>query len=350
MSIMNLISMGMKYLGPVVVTKLASMLGIKSPMVTKAIVAALPAILAALTGKATKSSGAGSILDMILGQKTPDPKSFEEMVASGNVDDIRKSGLEGLMGMLGDSNVDTLSKALSRYSGVPDDGAKTLLGLLSPAAIGPLKTVVEEKGLDAEGFASFLEEQKPEIAKAMPGDFARELEGTGLLDAIQDHLPRPAAAVREVQQVAENTGGGMMKWLLPLVVIAGLGWYFFGNRAPEAMPEAMDQSVMVGEVDLGAKLGSVVDGLSSSLGAIKSPDDATAVLPDLQKWDSELASLNDMASQLPDTAKSSFGTMVSNALATLQPLIETVLATVGEDSALKPILDGIVAKLNAMAG
>ena len=65
---MNIVSMGMKYLGPAVATKVADMLGIKSPMVVKMIAAGLPTILAMLSSKASSGQGATALLDMIKGQ------------------------------------------------------------------------------------------------------------------------------------------------------------------------------------------------------------------------------------------------------------------------------------------
>ncbi len=348
---MNIVSMGMKYLGPVVVTKVASMLGIKSPMVTKLIMAALPAILAGMTGKAgAGGSGAGSLFNLLSNQDAHSADDFANSLSGPDAGNISGSGIEALSGLLGGSQVDALSGALGRYAGVPEAGSKSLLGMLTPAVLGSLKTQVTDNNLDAGGLTSFLNGQKANIAHAMPPGFANELKGTGLLDSIESTLGQPAAAVRQVEQIAEaKPSGGMLKWILPLVVIAGLGWYYFGNKAPEMADMADGQSMMVGDVDLGGKFGSLADGLTTSLGSITDADSAAAALPNLEQFSTELGSISDMAGQLPEAGQTAFSGIVATALAAIKPMIESALG-ISEGSALKPVLDGLLAKLTAMAG
>ncbi|MEE9427205.1 MAG: DUF937 domain-containing protein [Paracoccaceae bacterium] len=348
---MNIVSMGMKYLGPVVATKIASMLGIKSPLVTKIIMAALPAVLAGLTGKASSGSGAGSLFSLLSNQKATSADDFASSLSGPDAGNISSGGVDMLTGLLGGSQVDALSGALGRYAGVPEAGSKSLLGMLAPAIMGSLKTQVQDNNLDADGLAGFLSSQKGNIASAMPAGFAKELSGTGLLDSVQANFTQPAAAaVRQVEQVAEAKSGGMMKWLLPLIIVAGLAWYFLGNKSPDVAEMAGDASIMVGDVDLGGQFGTVVDGLTTSLGSITDTASATAALPNLEQFGTELGSIGDLAGQLPDAGKSAFSGIVGTALATLKPLIETALGISGEGSALKPILDGLLDKLTQMAG
>lgn len=349
---MNIVSMGMKYLGPAAATKIASMLGIKSPLVTKLIIAALPAILAAITGKSASASGAGSLFSLLSDQDANSVDDFEKSLSGPDSGNIASGGLDMLSGLLGGNQVDALSGALGKYAGVPDTGAKSLLGMLAPAVLGSLKSQVQDNNLDAGGLATLLSSQKANIADAVPTGFSDMVSGTGLLDSIQSNLSQPvAAAARQVEQVVDTkNSGGLMKWALPLIVILGLAWYFMGNKAPD-MPEMVgEQAMMVGDVNLGDKFGTVIDGLKTSLGSVTDTASATTALPDLEQFSTELGAIGEMAGQLPDAGKTAFGGIVTTALAAIKPMIETALGISGDGSALKPVLDGLLAKLTTMAG
>lgn len=352
---MNIVSMGMKYLGPAVATKIASMLGIKGPLVTKLIMAALPAVLAAVSGKASTASGAGSLFNMLSNQKTSGPSDFEAALSGQDATSMASSGADMLSDLLGGKQVDALSGALDSYGGGAAGGGKSLLGMLTPAIMGSLKGAVSEGNLDAGGLADMLSGQKSNIAAAMPADFASQLGGTGLLDSLQSNLTSSAsaattAATSAVQQATPKAPGGLMKWLLPVIVIAGLGWYFLGNKAPD-VPAMLDPSELsVGDVNLSDKFGSLTEGLTTSLGSITDADSAAAALPNLEQFSTELGSLGDMAGQLPEAGQGAFKGIVATALAAMKPLIENALGAAGEGSALKPILDGLLEKLTSMAG
>ena len=58
---MNIVSMAAQYLTPMIVDKIASSLGITSPLAQKAIGAILPTILAGLLGTSSKPEGLGDV-------------------------------------------------------------------------------------------------------------------------------------------------------------------------------------------------------------------------------------------------------------------------------------------------
>jgi hypothetical protein len=355
---MNIVSMGMKYLGPMVVTQVASMLGIKSPMVTKMIMAALPTILAGLSGKAA-SGGAGAIMDMFSGSKAQSPDDFAKSLEAGNVTDLANSGMGSLKDLLGGNQADALTKALSDYSGADAGAAGSLLGMLAPAALSSVQGQVEEQGLDANGLIEMLTGQKQNIADAMPAGFADHVQGSGLLDAIADEVPAaapapapaaaPAAATPRPVEASSGGGGGLMKWLIPLVIIAGLAWYFLGGKSDD-MAEMAGETMMVGEENVGEKFGTTIEGLTATLGGITDADTATAALPDLENFSTEIGSLSDLAGQLPEAGQSAFGGIVATAISTLEPMIASAVEASGAGGVLQPILDGIMEKLKGMAG
>lgn len=358
---MNIVSMGMKFLGPTVVTKVASMLGINNTMVTSLIGAALPTVLAGLTGKASSEGGANALMGLLGQQQVDSPEAFEAALTDADPNEMAQSGGSMLSGLLGGDATDALAGALGQHAGVDQGNASSLLGLIAPAAMGALKGEVTSGGLDASGLASLLEGQKDNITAAMPAGFADRLAGTGLLDSIQAPAQPAAAAPTPTPApapAASSGGGGLLKFALPAVIVAGLGWYFFGQspslpEVPEmpdlaSMAEGVDLSV--GDVDLGSEFGTVISDLTGSLGGITDTASAEAALPGLEAAGDQLGALGELAGELPEEAQGVFGGIVGSALGTIRPMIENAIAGSGAGSILQPVADTILGALEGMAG
>lgn len=357
---MDIVNMGMKYLGPVVANKVASMLGINNTVVTKLIAAALPTVLATFVGKSSSASGASSLLGLVQDQPIGSPDDLLAALDGPQAGNVAEAGT-GLLGdLLGGDAMSAITGALSRHGGVDTNNAGSLLGMIAPAALGALKGQVSEQNLDAGGLAALLAGQKDNIAQAMPAGFANQLQGTGLLDGVipPETTPTPAPAAAPAPQAASSGGGGgLLKIALPVVAIAAAAWYFLsGNDAPE-MPEMPDvasltegMDLTVGDVDLGEQFGGVMGGLTDTFTGITDTASAEAAVPALEEASAQLDGLTDLAGQLPEEAQGAFGGVVSTALASLRPMIQSAIDASGAGSILQPIADGILAKLEGIAG
>jgi len=212
---MNIVSMGMKYFGPAIAGKVASMLGIKSPMVAQLVAAALPTVLSMLTGKAASGQGAQALMQAVQGQSAVGPDDLDAMLSQQSPEQLASSG-GGLADLLG-GDMDGLVGALGKFGGLPESSTKSMLGLIGPAALGSLKTQVTEQGLDANGLASMLASQKDNIAQAIPQEFAGGnhnamfgLSGTlgGITDAdsATAALPDLEAATGSLDEITDLAG------------------------------------------------------------------------------------------------------------------------------------------------
>jgi hypothetical protein len=272
--------------------------------------------------------------------------------------------------------------------------------------------------LDAAGLASFLGDQKANIAAEMPADFIQHMQGTSLMsslssqfpdlgqgivgqamdaagdmvggaadmagnavgaagdavgaagdavagaagaatnaaanaaDAAGDAVSGAAGAARDTAQAASGGMGGILKFLIPLLILAGLAWYFLGGgKTPEvAMPDVSPEMISVGDVNLGEQFTGITEGLTSTLGGITDATSAEAALPQLEGLSEQVGSLEGLVGQLGDEGKGAFGGIVQTALGTLQPLIEKAIGAAGEGTPVAGILNTIVEKLLAMAG
>lgn len=370
--------MAMRYLGPVVANKAASMLGLNNSIATKLISAALPSIMSMLVGKSSTGGGASALWNLIKSDKVGDPSGLESILGGSGAGDYAKSGGGMLSDLLGGNAMSGLAGALGKYTGAGQTETESLMGMVGPVALGSLKQQVDEQGLDADGLAAFLANQKANIAGSIPGDFAPELQASGLLSGFD--LPNVGAAVGSataavgaagtaaadrVGEMAETAAGyvpeasvpdvpksgGLMKWLLPLLVVLGLGWYFLGGSGTPEMPDmpaGIDMSV--DGVNVGEQFGGVVDSLKTTVGGITDADSAQAAVPQLEGINTQLDELTGLASKLPEAAQGPFAGIVNTALETIQPMLDKALEIPGVGGVLQPIVDSMMEKLGGLAG
>jgi hypothetical protein len=119
----------------------------------KAVSAALPLLLAALTRNASSSSGAESLSNALAkdhdGSILDDLGSFLGNAQSGPGDGI-------LRHLLGERRP-TVETAISRSSGLDLGSVSRLLTILAPLVMGGLGRVREQEGLDTGGLSSLLQ-------------------------------------------------------------------------------------------------------------------------------------------------------------------------------------------------
>ncbi len=212
-----------------IVNKVAGMVGIESKMATSAIKMFLPAVIGGLINKGSTETGAGGLLDIFknggfgddnikdIGGVLADKSKSDSWLETGsdlleNIFGNKQSGiLDGLLGSTG------LKKA----------GGSMLLKFLAPIVVNKLAGMVFKNGWGAKKLSSYLGEQKSSIA-GVPG-----LSGIlGFADSAKAAVgSATSAATAAVNTASKNIkepasgGGGWWKWLLPLLIGAGLIWY-----------------------------------------------------------------------------------------------------------------------------
>jgi hypothetical protein len=281
--------------------------------------------------------------------------------------------------------------------------------MLAPIIIGVLKKKVFDGGLNAGSLSSLLTEQTSNVSAAMPQGFSNQLQSAGFFDSIApDALSAlgtpqteasPAAAVGTQSATAaanqNNSGGGLMKWILPLIAIAGIAWfgmqYMNKQGAEEAAAKAEAAAQMATEkaeaaalaatekaeavkaqaadataaaltaaqesmpagVDLG-KISGGLDGIfgsaSETLSGITDLESAKNAIPSLQEAAGNLGGLSDVMARLPEAAKGPLGSVVQNGIGMLQPLVEKISAIPGVGPVIEPFVAPIMEMLNGMTG
>ena len=368
---MNLVSLIMQFLGPALIGKLASSLGLNQTLAQKVIAAAVPAILAGLVGKAAQPGGAGGLFD-ILGKQDPGLLGKLARVIGGpQQKQIAEQGSNVLGSLLGNSALGSLTGALTKFSGVGEAPTKSLLGMLAPVVLGTLAQQQKSAGLDAGGLARMLMGQKDNISAALPADFAKLLGGSGLLDSLGSAAPkaaepaaRPAAAKpvamsqppssaapaasRGMAPAARASTFSWWPWLIAITLAGAAWWYMFAIPRPQLMTIPAAPRVMAGTTDIGGQVETSLKGLQGLLVSIKDPQSAQIALPRLRETQAAL----DKVAGMPDLsgeAKRQLASYVAAWLPTLTPLINSLLANSAIAPLVKPVLDQLTRRIEAMA-
>ena len=351
----NLVSEIAQALGPTIVTRIASALGLGESSTQKAVNAAVPGLLAALISLVSKPAGANKLNDVVARQEPGLLSSLANVIGGSSQKAFIDKGANTLTSLLGGSAVSALTNALGRYAGIGEGGSKSLLGLLGPAVLGILGQEQRDRGLDASGLARLLTSQKDNVAAALPSGFSKYLGDTGILDDVTT----TKFASRTTDQ------SSIWPWLLgalALLLLGGLLWRLLSPHPQEVVetkPSQIEmpytdllaklQGVKVGDVDVGELANSAITSLRSSLEGIRDELTAQVAMPELTKADSQFDQLRGLLGQLPPEARKTLADLVAAVRPSLDQLIDKALAIPGVGAVIKPAVDAIRSKLDALA-
>jgi hypothetical protein len=378
----NLVSSAMRLLTPDLVAKIARTLDIDSEVAQSVVGAAVPAILASFAGLAAKPAGARQLFDTLEQQGPDTPSQIASAIGGPDQNAIADTGSGLLSALLGGSELNTLVSAVSTFSGISRNAGKSVLGLLAPMVVGAIGQQQRSGGLDASGLANLLSSQKDQIVAVMPFGLANKLGARGMLDALDGSLRRGADtataaagrmadAMSDTARSASQVGYGATRrpratswpyWILGLAVLAGLGWYFVGDREqPQQLVEQTRGLINKATEDLAPKtatpnaaelsgdLASSVDTVRTTLQGITDPASARAALPKLQQATAQLDRINGLAGQLPPSSRKDLASLVGASVPALNRLCDRALSNPQIAGLAKPTIDALRAKLQLLA-
>lgn len=374
----DLISTITQALTPDTLKRIAATLSIDKVPLEKAVSVGIPALLAAFSSRAATPEGAASLSDAVAKQQ---PGALPNLVGGSSPAALIDSGRNALNSLLGGSSTNALSAAIDKFAGVGSAGAKAVLGLLGPVVMSALGQQQKSTG---QSVSQLLAAQKDNILRALPSGFAKNLGGTGILDGVMDHAGNMAQAGAgsgygrtSPATYASKPQGSGAGWLLPaiaLLALCGLAWYVLSSlsnqrtaaidstppvttaQAPSAggvtAPglAAFDQlkGVKLGDVDVGTQLANAVGGLRTSLDRVTDEASARAAIPALTEAGNEFDKLSGLTDQLPADAQKTVASAITAAQPTLSQMFNRVLAIPGVGDIVKPVVDQIRSKLDAM--
>jgi hypothetical protein len=350
---LNIVSAIINSLAPSIIDKVAAALGVNSGLARTALSAAVPAVLAIFGSKASTDTGARALFDAV--SKT-DTGAFGDLAATlsgAKGEKFLQGGLGSLGSLLGDTGLKSLTNAIGRQAGIGSDASSSIVSLAGQLAMGQLAKSAASEGLDAAGLSNMLLGQQNYIQSALPACLGDMLLASGLVGSnFAEQAGRAATnAVHHTAQVTKK-GTSWLTWALPALLALLALWWFLGNRSATTVTEAVPQvvkEVMVDGVDVGKQLTGTLDGLRTTLGGITDAATAEAALPKLQETVTAFDGISGLAAKLTAEQRSMLAGLVSVALPAIKEVSGKVLAIPGVGSILKTTVDGLVAKIEALA-
>jgi hypothetical protein len=374
----NLVSSVMQFLTPDIVARIARTLGIDPDVAQKVVSGTVPAILASFAGLAAKPGGAQQLSETVQQQRPDMLSQITNVIGGPDQKAITDTGSGLLSTLLGGSGLNGLVSAISGFAGINQTASKSALGLVAPMVLGILGQQQRSGGLDANGLANLLTSQRDQITAAMPSGLADIMGARGMLDALDGSLRRgadtaSAAAARMAGAMGDAARGARPDsyraarnsltaswplWILGLLVLAGLGWYFFGDheqRLAEQTRGLMNKATedvatnTPNAAAVSADLTSSVDTLRTTLQGITDPASARAALPKLQQATEQLDRINSLVAKLPPSSRKELASLVEASMPTLNRLCDRTLSNPQIAGLAKPTIDALRAKLQTLA-
>lgn len=236
----NLLDLVKGQLNETVIGKASQLIGAKHSETTSALDTVLPALMGAVVNKGSSKSGAGALLNMI-SSGNHDGSIFDNLTgllgdkeATNSLMSVGGSLVSSLLGSKQSSLLDLITNAtpLGRNS------SSSFMNLLAPMVMGMLGKQVKTRGLDAPGLMNLLGDQRSIVENALPAGFSSAL---GLA------ADRVKSSATSSPNVEEKKGGGIMKFLIPLLLIGALGFF-------------LSRSACAGDVDFKEAYWQDIDG------------------------------------------------------------------------------------------
>jgi hypothetical protein len=317
--------------------QLSSLIGASEGETRSAVGAAVPAVLSALTNMA--SSGGAQKLASALGQFETGSLGHLTHMLTSQPGAVLEQGDGILHALFGNTTISGFVSALSRFAGIGSASGQKLLGYVMPMVLGAIAGRFTGKGVNPQGLAKLLADQKTTIANALPSGFS-------LAD-----IPGVAAgkeAAKAVADAAQPAASAVMRWLLPLLavlaMVALLLWYFSGRPATPTATVANEFT------RVNTDLTGTFKSLTESLTGIKDAASAGTALAKLKELDGKLDGMKALVDKLPAADKTKVTDLIKASFGKVEDQFAKLLWIPGVGDQIKPTVDQILDKLAALGG
>jgi len=323
----NLLDMAKDQISGNLLGHASKFLGESESNTSSALGSIFPSLLGSLVDKGATESGASGIMDML---KDSDSGLLDNIggifgKGSGAVNGLLNGG-SGILSLLLGNKVGGIVDLIASVSGLKKSSSSSLLKMAAPFLMSMIGKHVKSNGLGVSGLMDLLSGQKSHVASALPSGFGSALglanfgdgnlvdkagdlvSGTAgkvgdaagsvveggkrvvsgaadaagsVVDGGKKVLSGAADVAGDIGGAAVSTGGSLLKWALPALIVLGLlSWFGFKTCSPldkaGDMVKNTTESVAGGAVDLvkdgadavGDAAGAVVDGVSGAFGSI----------------------------------------------------------------------------------
>ena len=224
----DLMGMLKNAVGKQAMDKIGGMVGLDHTATKRAFDGASGAILGGMMKKSKTQEG----IDKIWGVAKEDDGSLFDGLGDllGNqaaTDDLQKKG-GGVLDMVFGGDRAKTESTVADSLGLSGGIVGKLMSLAGPMLMGIIGRYIKNKALNAVGLGSMLSDQSSHLGNYMPAGLSSNLGFNSFLDNAQ---PATKSSTGNVNRTSANTanqaadsGGGFLKMLIPLLLLAAIGW------------------------------------------------------------------------------------------------------------------------------
>lgn len=246
---LNLINLIKDYITPEVISKASTFVGENEKGTSKAIDNIVPTILAGLLHKIQEENGLASISNLFANDANNGSvlNNVLNMFNGGEqTDNIIRGGATAITTIFGENKTAEIATLIASQSDVETSGAGKLLNLITPLILG---LIGKQTNGDTNGLSGLLADQKDFITTAAPTGLAGLLGlsslsalGGNLINTVSNTVSNTStsasntastnAVVKNIVDDTTENKSGLIKWLLPLILIAAaIAALFFGMKS-----------------------------------------------------------------------------------------------------------------------
>ena len=330
----------------------------------------LGVILGSVLGKASTPAGAEELSKKLDRHDDGIPDSVGDLFGGDGQKKLAEKGSEILGSLLG-GNLGDVGDLFARTTGMKSESVLSMLSMLAPLVMSFLGKLKKSQGLDANGFASMLMTQKDNVASAIPEGMADAMGIPNNLLSTAGHTVSSTArsAGNTVHQTAQQ-GSGVMKILLPALIIGALGYLGYrqftgtgttaGRDAIEQKPTETGEKgtrglsvpglpklpAIEGLGDMGKDVTGVFSSIQETLGGIKDEASATEAVRKLEGITEKLGGMSDGFTALPEATRTGLSSQItSKLLPMLTAAIDKAKAIPGVGAIIDPAIKALMDKI-----
>ena len=259
--------------GNQVMKKIGGMVGLDQSTTNKAFDGVSGTILGGMMKKSKTQQG----IDQIFGAAQQNDGGLFDNLGDllGNqaaTDTLQKQG-GGVLDMVFGGDRAKTESSVAESLGLSGGIVGKLMSLAGPMLMGVIGRYVKNKALNAVGLGSMLADQSSHLGNYMPAGLSSNLGFNSFLDnagaSAKNTAGNVGRAASNTANHAADTGGGFMKMLLPLVLLAAIGWGLWQFVLSPMMNGANPVDGITKTVgDTGNAVG---DGISGAAGGLEMP-------------------------------------------------------------------------------
>ena len=202
----------------------------------KAVDGIMPTLLAGVMHFSSSGSGATQLADTLTkGDYGNVLNNLSGLLNAGNTAERMMSSGRNILGMLFPTKLPAVSEMITTYSGIKSTSASSLLSLAAPVVLGVIARTRAIQGLNAEGLAMLLLNQKEGVLRLAPQGLANVLGVNGKTDlgargASLATAMAPNGKTRATwEEGNKNTGRPPWGWLLLGIAALSMVYWLWGR-------------------------------------------------------------------------------------------------------------------------